>query len=180
MNVEGLSQQHLEPLRAFFDQLLPGEITFIKEDVTDPRTTQSWLDDGRGRRRVALAEEGPLAGSVVGYVAVLPLPGWSSHVGELRLVVHPQHRRSGLGRELTQQALLDAVDLGLRKVVVEVIAAQEGTIEMFRRLGWEGEALLVDHIRDRSGEYRDLLLLAYSVEDHWDSLDVVGVSDSLA
>ena len=176
MSIECLSREHLDGLRTFFDQLLPGEITFIKEDVTDPRTTESWLDDGRGRRRVALADDG----SVIGYVAVLPLRGWSSHVGELRLVVHPQHRRSGLGRDLTRQALLDAVDLGLRKVVVEVIAAQEGTIEMFRRLGWQGEALLVDHIQDRSGEYRDLLLLAYSVEEHWDSLDVVGVSDSLA
>ena len=94
---------------------------------------------------------------MVGSVAVVPLHGWSSHVGEVRLVVDPEHRGRGIGRGLARRAVLDAVDIGLTKLVVEVISDQEALIGMFRGLGFEPEALLTDHVRDRAGEMRDLM-----------------------
>ena len=38
---------------------------------------------------------------------------------------------------------------------------------MFRALGFEPEALLADHVRDRSGEVRDLMVLANAVEEQF-------------
>ena len=61
--------------------------------------------------------------------------------------------------------MLEALELGLKKMVVEVVADQESTIAMFRSLGFEPEALLTDHVRDRAGGLRDLMILAHSVED---------------
>ena len=46
-------------------------------------------------------------------------------------------------------------------------------------LGFTGEALLVDHIRDRNGELRDLMVLAHHVRDTWAGMDTVGVADEL-
>ena len=112
-------------------------------------------------------------------VAVVPLHGWSSHVGEVRIVVDPAHRGRGVGRALARHAVLEALALGLRKMVVEVIADQDGLIAMFRGLGFEPEALLVDHVRDRSGELRDLLVLAHSVEQQWASMAAAGIADGL-
>ena len=64
-------------------------------------------------------------GAVTGYVAVRPLPGWSDHVGEVRLAVSPACRGDqGLGRELARRALVEAVGAGLSKLVVEVVAEQ--------------------------------------------------------
>ena len=87
---------------------------------------------GRRRRlgaaRATRARSPSTDGEVVGYVAVVPLHGWSSHVGEVRLVVDPDHRGRGIGRALARQAVLDALDLGLAKLVVEVIADQEALI----------------------------------------------------
>ena len=171
-----LAQEHLAPLGAFFASLDAGDLTFIKEDVRDPATLARWLADERSWRQVVLAEDG----SVAAYVALLPMTGWSAHVAELRLVVAPDRRHSGLGRALVQAALVGAARLDLRKLVVEVVAAQEATAEMFRRLGWHGEALLEDHIRDRDGELRDLLVLAYTVEDRLTSMETAGVADSLS
>ena len=73
------------------------------------------------------------AGEVVGSVAIVPLHGWSSHVGEVRLVVDPEHRGRGIGRGLARQAVVDAVNLGLAKLMVEVISDQTALIGMFRR-----------------------------------------------
>ena len=58
-------------------------------------------------------------------VAVVPLQGWSSHVGEVRVIVDPAHRGRGIGRALARHAVLDALELGLTKLVVEVVADQE-------------------------------------------------------
>ena len=42
---------------------------------------------------------------------------------------------------------------------------QEPTIAMFRSLGFDPEALLSDHVRDRAGDMRDLLVLSHSVHE---------------
>ena len=116
---------------------------------------------------------------VIGSVAVVPLHGWSSHVGEVRLVVDPDHRGRGIGRRLARQAVRDAVDMGLTKLVVEVISDQEALIAMFRSLGFEPEALLIDHVRDRAGQMRDLIVLANSVDEQFGALSTAGVTDQL-
>ena len=79
---------------------------------------------------------------MTGYVAVRPLPGWSDHVGEVRLVVSPAPAGTGLGRELARRALVEAVAAGLAKLVVEVVAEQGAALALFTDLGFTGEALL--------------------------------------
>ena len=125
-------------------------------------------------------EGGDGADEVTGYVAVRPLPGWSDHVGEVRLVVAPSSRGSGLGRALARHALVQAVGSGLTKLVVEVVAEQGAALALFTELGFTGEALLTDHIRDRSGRLRDLMVLAHQVGDTWAGMDAVGVADELS
>jgi len=67
----------------------------------------------------------------------------------------------------------------MRKVGVELAADQEHVIAMFSGLGFTGEALLHDHIRDRQGDFRDLVVLAHHVDQGWSALDAVGLADAL-
>ena len=113
-------------LTRFFERIPESDRTFLKEDVGDPEVLAAWVTPGPGR--VVAIEDG----EVVGSVAVVPLHGWSRHVGEVRLVVDPGHRGKGLGRALARRAVLDAMDMDLAKLVVEVIADQEALIGMFR------------------------------------------------
>jgi ribosomal protein S18 acetylase RimI-like enzyme len=176
MTVVALDPEHCDALVRFFAALPEGDLTFIKEDVTDPETVRSWASgQATGGRWVAVDGD-----EVTGYVAVRPLPGWSDHVGEVRLVVAPARRGTGLGRELARHALVQAVGSGLTKLVVEVVAEQAAVLALFTDLGFTGEALLVDHIRDRNGELRDLMVLAHHVRDTWAGMDAVGVADDLS
>lgn len=157
----------------FFDRIPESDRTFLKEDVDDPEVVAEWARPSAAR---AVAVED---GEVIGSVAVVPLHGWSSHVGEIRLVVAPEQRGRGVGRALARRAVLDALDLSLTKLVVEVIADQESLMGMFRSLGFEPEALLTDHVRDRAGELRDLMVLANSVEGHFAAMAAAGIIDGL-
>ena len=171
-----LSADHGEALVRFFGDLPDGDRTFIKEDVSDPATVRAWVaDPAGGSRWVAVADDG----AVRGYVAVLPLAGWSDHVGEVRLVVAPAARGTGLGRDLARHALVQAVGAGLRKLVVEVVPDQGPALALFTGLGFTGEALLRDQIRGRDGELRDLMVLAHHVGDTWSGMTAVGVADAL-
>jgi ribosomal protein S18 acetylase RimI-like enzyme len=160
-------------LTRFFARIPDADRTFLKEDVDDPAVVAAWAQPGAART-IAVK-----AGEVLGSVAVVPLHGWSSHVGEVRLVVDPAHRGRGLGRALARHAVHDAMELELAKLVVEVIADQTALIGMFSALGFDAEALLADHVRDRDGEIRDLLVLANDVESQFAALATAGIAEEL-
>ena len=176
VDVQRFGPADAEAAQAFFRRIPEGEVTFIKEDVLDPETVSGWSRDERGRRFLAFDEDG----EVVGYVAVIPGIGWSSHVGELRLLVDPTQRRRGVGRHLARRALSDALELGLTKIVVEVVAEQSAPIAMFQGLGFEGEGLLRDHVRDRTGRLRDLVILSHLVADTSALMATAGIEDALS
>lgn len=173
MEIRQLESDDRDALLRFLARVPEGDRTFFKEDVYEPSVAESWLAPGPAR---AVAVDG---GEVVGWLSLVRLHGWSDHVGEVRLIVDPEHRGRGIGRRLAQQAVLEAHRLGLTKVVVEVIAQQEETIAMFRSLGFDPEALLVDHVRDRRGELRDLMVLAQPLDERFGSIIASGVADEL-
>jgi L-amino acid N-acyltransferase YncA len=174
MDVRAPDATDLEGLLAFFERIPAAERTFFKEPVLDRSTVEDWLAGGPGRRGLACED-----GAVAGYVAVVPLAGWSDHVGEVRLVVDPAQRGKGVGRTLARWALLQALELGLKKLYVEVVADQDGAVAMFSSLGFQAEGLLRDHVRDRDGQLRDLVLLAHPVDDQWSAMATAGIDDAV-
>ncbi|MGB0092445.1 MAG: GNAT family N-acetyltransferase [Solirubrobacteraceae bacterium] len=173
MEIRSITGADASGLARFFQRIPEADRTFLKEDVEDPRVLEHWVLPGIAR---SIAVDGD---EVVGSVAVVRLHGWSSHVGEVRLVVDPDHRGRGIGRLLARRAVLDAVDVGLTKLVVEVISDQAALIAMFRGMGFEPEALLNDHVRDRTGQTRDLIVLANSVDEQFAALTTAGLVDQL-
>ena len=157
-------------LAAFLQGLPEGDRTFFKEDVDEP-SLERWCRNDRAAQWLLVGDDGqPQA-----FVAVIAGVAWSSHVGELRLVVGAGHRRRGIGRRLAQLAVGEGVRMGLRKLVVEVVADKEADLAMFSAIGFDAEALLKDHIRDRDGRLRDLVLLSHDVEALAASMGTAGL-----
>jgi L-amino acid N-acyltransferase YncA len=171
-----LAADHVLALRDFLARLPEGERRWFREDVLDPAVVEAWAADGHAIHLVDVDARG----RVLAYGAVLPGRGWSSHVGELTLMVAADLRRQGLGTAMGRRLLVEALRVGLRKVVVEVVADQASAIAMFGLLGFEPEALLRDHVRDREGQLRDLMILAHRVSENWAVMAATGVEDALA
>jgi L-amino acid N-acyltransferase YncA len=157
MLIRRLERDDEDATRAFFARVPESDQRFFKEDVVgDPAVLQRWVADTRARRLVAMDDEG----RVCGYAAVVPGVGWSAHVAELHVIVDGDHRRAGVGSQLVWRALELTRELELAKLVVEVVAEQENAVAMFQGLGFQPEAVLPGHVRDREGHEHDLILLA--------------------
>ena len=175
MEVRELTADDAPALREFFLAMSGEDRTFFFQDVEDPAVAESWASDERRVRRAACQD-----GRIVGFAALQPGVDWSSHVADLVLVVAPDARRTGLGRTLARGMLMEAVERGFKKVSVLIAADNEGAIAMFQKLGFDGEALLRDHLRSpEDGSLKDMVVLAHLVDDTWATMSTGGFEEAV-
>lgn len=98
----------------------------------------------------------------------------------VRISSRAQARGKGVGRALSRHGLVAGLELDLSKLVVEVVVDAVPAIGMFEALGFEPETLLRDHVRDKSGELRDLVVLAHLVDGTWSGMATAGFEEELA
>ena len=139
------------------------DLQFLRSDLTDPDVVEGWIRDASsGSRFTTLAY---YEDELVGYGSLnLRDLQWMSHLGEIRVIIAEGHRRSGLGRVLTQRVFDTAHDLGLLKLVAQMTREQIGARRLFERLGFSAEALLTDWVIDRSGRTRDMMIMSFDVD----------------
>jgi len=159
-----------DPVLAFARALPEEDLLFLRVDLTDPAVVDDWianLDSGHSTSVVAYDSNG-----LAGYATVHRNPArWTRRVGEIRVNVNPEYRGRGLGRILTGEVFDIARALGLRKLMANMTADQRGAQSAFRRLGFIAEALLTDYVEDRSGEFRDLVIMSFDVDGHTEQVD---------
>lgn len=146
-----------------FARTLPAhDLLFLRRDITSPTEIEEWMADvERGDTQTVLALSGD---EVVGYSSVSRNTiSWMRHVAELRVLVAEAVRRTGLGRILTTAAFRLAVDMGVEKMMAQMTIDQEGAFGVFYRLGFEEEARLRGHVKDRDGGTYDLVVLSQDV-----------------
>lgn len=161
-----------------FARALPGtDLLFLRRDITEPKVVDAWLRDiacGEIVTVLALAD-----GRIVGCAAIVTdRLSWSRHVGELRVLVLPALRSSGLGRALAQEAFALAIGRGMERLVAQMTPDQTGAISMFENLGFRAEALLRDHVKDRDGVTHDLVILGHDVARVQAQMDAYGLNEA--
>ncbi len=152
-----------DKVAAFAATLPEHDLLFLGRDLTHPRVIEAWLEaiaDGWIDSLVAIdtsAEGEP----VVATAALVRDPlGWSAHVGEVRLLVGPEQRGAGLGRDLLAAIFTIAQTHGLAKLTARMTSDQTDAIALFESLGFRAEALLRDQVRGRDGRSHDLAILS--------------------
>ncbi len=75
--------------------------------------------------------------------------------------IAPDARGRGLLSQLVQRGVVEADDMALAKLTIEVSAELRPVADMFvERFGFVQEGLLRDHIDDAAGNRHDLLILS--------------------
>lgn len=104
-------------------------------------------DPPRNRAEVAIPAKLALGDGLLlvaeddgGRVIGTAMAGYDGHRGWLYAVaVHPNRRRSGIGRSLVQEACARLAGLGCVKVNLQVRAGNAATAEFYRKLGFAEE-----------------------------------------
>ena len=163
--IRPLAPEDRDAVLAFARALPEHDLLFLGRDLRHPRVVEAWgaaIGEGWIDSLVAVDEE---TGAVAGTAALVRDPlGWSSHVGEVRLLVAAGKRGAGLGRDLLEAVFAIAAGHGLAKLTARMTPDQGGAVALFESLGFRGEALLRDHVRDPSGTRHDLAILSYDAE----------------
>jgi N-acetylglutamate synthase-like GNAT family acetyltransferase len=146
-----------------FAQAMPAhDLLFLQRDIRQPRVIQAWLDQlesGQIRSTVALRD-----GHIIACTALVRDEfSWSAHVCEIRILIAPESRSTGIGRILATQCVADARETGVKKLFVRMTPDQSGALRVFEDLGFTPEALLRDHVCDASGTEHDIAILALNV-----------------
>jgi len=161
VDVRPLEVRDEAALSEFFQAIPQEDRSFFKEDLDEPAILRRWIDDDRSVRIIGADD----AGHFAAVAAIWRGIGRSSHVGDLRLVVAGNQRRRGLGQQLARRALLEALRRGMWKITVEVVADQQGTIDMFLALGFVPEAMLRDQLASQGGDRQDVVLLSHFADE---------------
>ena len=146
-----------------FAQALPAhDLLFLPRNISEPKVLSAWVKEiERGAITSLLAVKD---GKVVGCGTLVRDPhSWSPHVGEIRMVVSLDVRGQGVGRALSQETFALALGAGLEKLVVQMTVDQTGAIAIFEGLGFKAEALLRDHVKDKTGKKHDIVVLGHNV-----------------
>jgi L-amino acid N-acyltransferase YncA len=142
-------------LLRFARGLAEHELLFLRRDITDPAQVDEWLGDAR--LITLLVTRGD---EVCGYLVVDPSQvRWSRHVAEVRVLLGSAVRGLGLGRTLMKEAFRVAGAMGIEKMVAQMTTDQASAINVFQNYGFENEAILQRHVKDRSGATYDLLVM---------------------
>ena len=146
-----------------FAKALPQrDLLFLRRDITDRADVEAWVADAlAGQTPTILTFVGP---QLIGYVllAAERVP-WARHVAEVRALIAPEWRRSGLGGLLVSQAVALARREGHVKLIAQMTYDQGGAFGAFTRLGFVQEASLPERVMDRDGRLHALRVLGLNV-----------------
>jgi RimJ/RimL family protein N-acetyltransferase len=149
-------------LLAFAQSLPEDDLLFLSVDITKPEVVDQWGRNVQsGRVNTVLAE---MDGQLIGHGTLsLNELMWTRHLGEIQLMINPEHRGRGLGNILANEVFAIAQELGLQKIVARMASEQRGALQVFERLGFKAEALLADYVMDRQDRTHDLIVMSYDV-----------------
>lgn len=166
-------------VRAFAEGLPDHDLLFLRRDIRDAGVVDRWIGEiGSGQMTTLLA----LAdGELIGYASIdRSQLQWSSHVAEIRVAISEAARGKGLGRLLVEQAFQAAVAAGIEKVVARMTPDQKGAVAAFEGLGFRPEGLMLNHVRDLSGEKHDLLVMGLDIVALHGTLEGYGLDEAVA
>lgn len=168
-----------DAILAFAGGLPEHDRLFLRRDITKPDTIDNWLRGvERGTIKTIVADR---SGTIEGYASLdRGEVDWSPHVAELRVLVSSAVRGQGLGRVLIQEAFTQALSLKIEKIVAQMTVDQKSAIASLEEVGFKAEAMLRDHVKDRSGQKHDLIVLSHDVARFQEQIGAYGLDEALA
>lgn len=155
-----------DAFKTFFEDLPPRDRLSFQEDLSTPGSTDRFvagIETGRTLVLLAFIDDRIVAEASLHR----RLHGWTRHVGYLQVMVLDAFRSKGIANLLVRRVVEIAVQIGLDKIVAEVLATQRRERKILENHGFRKEAILRDHATDLRGNKHNVILLSNNVYDLW-------------
>ncbi len=169
-----MSRADADAILAFARSLPAHDLLFLRRNITNAVGVAGWVEKIEAGLTATLIAE--IDGEIAGYgTFTVSDYDWSRHVAELRVMVKPERRESGIGRILVREVFRLALARGIEKMVARMTLDQTGARKLFQELGFHPEALLAHEVKDRNGQPHDLLVMAVDVDAFLARREVYGL-----
>ncbi|MEW6137199.1 MAG: GNAT family protein [Thermodesulfobacteriota bacterium] len=152
----------------FFQRIPEDERWFLRENVADPEVMYHWI------RRLDFESVIPLVavtadGTIIANVRIHRRHSdCMTHVAHLRIQVDPAYRHQRLGTWMLLDAIKLAMSMGIEKLVAEFVSGvEEPAMNAARKLDFFEQAVLRDYVKNRRGEYHDLIIMIKTIHREW-------------
>lgn len=170
VTIRRMRPDDVERSYAFFCALPPEDRVYLRTDVTrrdlvERRTTEH---DRQRTERVVVVYGDEIVGD-----GTLEIQGhgWGDGVAEIRLLVARSWQRLGLGTVIARELFHLASRRQIDRIVARLMRPQLGAHRILRRLGFDEEFLIPEHVRDQDGAWQDLIIMRCSIEGLWRDIE---------
>lgn len=155
VTVRPMEKKDGDKLVSLFKRIPEAELRYLKDDVTDKRTIDQWVEALNYDRVLPLVVDAN--GRIIADASLhRRKQGWRRHLGGVRVVVDPDFRHKGLASRLIDELVAVARKEGLDRLYAEIPADDQPAIDLFRARGFREVARFERNILDRAGKYHDL------------------------
>jgi RimJ/RimL family protein N-acetyltransferase len=157
--IRPLRADDLFPLLEFFQSLPEEERLHLRVDVTQRDLVERRMTPPphwNVLRLVAFGGEQIVAEASIEHRTY----GFCSHVGEVRIIVAPEFRRTGLAEFLCRQILAHGITENLEKIEVRLMSDQPAVIHFFEKFDFQKDGTLQGFVKDTKGKNHDLLIMS--------------------
>ncbi len=147
-----------DALYTFFKAVPREDARYLRDDVASRLIVEKWaknLDYERTLPILALKNGTVIADATLNRRRF----GWKWHLGTVRLFVHRDYRKVGLGQLMIEQIADIAFKLELEKLIAEVPDVNISAINAFTKAGFYRVATIPNLVKDRENRPLDVIVM---------------------
>ena len=156
-----------DALYEFFKAVPTEEVRYLRDDVSSRAVVGRWaenLDYARTLPILAVKNGDIIADATLNRRR----SGWKWHLGTVRVFVHKDFRRVGLGHLMIEEIVRVAEKLELEKLIVEIPDVNAPAINAFRKAGFYRTAVIPGLVKDRENQPVDVVVMIRDLKPRYD------------
>jgi L-amino acid N-acyltransferase YncA len=156
-----------DALFEFFKAVPREDSRYLRDDVASRLLVEKWaknLDYTKTLPILAIKNGTIIADATINRRRA----GWKWHLGTVRIFVHKDFRKVGLGRMMIEEVCQIAYKLELEKLIVEIPDINTAAISAFDKTGFSRVAVIPNLVKDRENRSLDVVVMTKDIKPAYD------------
>jgi len=152
-----------DALYEFFKGVPREDSRYLRDDVASRLLVEKWaknLDYTKTLPILAVKNGAIVADATINRRR----SGWKWHLGTVRVFVHKDFRKVGLGQLMIEEVCQIAFKLELEKLIVEIPDINRAAIDAFNKTGFSRVAVIPNLVKDRENRPLDVVVMTKDIK----------------